>query len=54
MNKEIEIDIANVTAPLSEKLYGFRLIGQNRGKFTKISSKVFLYNFLDITLKRQK
>ena len=40
VNKEIEIDIANVTAPLSEKLYGFRLIGQvDRGKFTKISSK---------------
>ena len=57
MNKEIEIDIANVTAPLSEKLYGFRLIGQvDRGKFTKISSKSNFGgdNFLDITLKKDK
>ena len=57
VNKEIEIDIANVTAPLSEKLYAFRLIGQiDRGKFTKISSKSSFggNNFLDITLKKDK
>ncbi len=38
VNKEIEIDIASVTAPSSEQLLGFRLIGQiDNGKFTKIS-----------------
>ncbi|RPG52832.1 MAG: hypothetical protein CBE48_003315 [Flavobacteriales bacterium TMED288] len=57
VNKEIEIDIASVIAPSSEKLLGFRLIGQiDNGKFTKISSKSSFGNdnFLDITMRKNK
>ena len=57
VNKEIEIDITTVTAPVSEKLLGFRLIGQiDNGKFTKISSKSSFGNdnYLDITMKKNK
>ncbi len=57
VNKEIEIDIANVTAPLSQKLLAFRLLGEvEKGKFTKISSKSSFGgdNFLDITMKKDK
>ena len=57
VSKEIEIDIATVTAPLSEKLLGFRLIGQvDNGKLTKISSKSSFgnNNFLDITMKKNE
>ena len=57
LNKNIEIDIANVIAPLSEKLTKFRLIGKiERGKFIKISSKGNFgnNNFLDISMKNDK
>ena len=57
LNKNIEINIANVIAPLSEKLLKFRLIGKiERGKFIKISSKGDFgnNNFLDITMKSDK
>ena len=57
VNKDIEIDITTVTAPVSEKLLDFRLIGQiDNGKFTKISSKSSFGNdnFLDITMKKNK
>ena len=57
VNKDIEIDITTVTAPVSEKLLDFRLIGQiDNGKFTKISSKSSFGNdnFLDIKMKKNK
>ena len=57
LNKNIEINIAKVIAPLSEKLLKFRLIGKiERGKFIKISSKGDFgnNNFLDITMKSDK
>ena len=57
INKDIEIDIANILAPLSEKLKNFKLIGKiEKGKFTKISSKGDFgdNNFLDITMKKDK
>ncbi len=57
LNKNIEIDIRNVIAPLSEKLSQFRLIGKiEKGKFIKISSKGDFgnNNFLDITMKNDK
>jgi hypothetical protein len=57
INKNIEIDFANVVAPLSENLKNFKLIGEiKRGKFTKISSKGDFgeNNFLDITMKKDK
>jgi len=57
INKEIEIDFANITVPLSENLKNFRLIGKiEKGKFTKISSKgdFGANNFLDITMKEDK
>ncbi len=53
ITKEIEINLASVIAPLSERLKNFRLIGEiEKGKFTKISSKGDFGggNFLDITL----
>jgi len=55
VNTNIEIDIINIKAPLSEKLENFRLIGEiKKGKFTKISSKGDFggNNFLDISLKK--
>ncbi len=57
VNKEIEIDISNVLAPLSENLTNFKLIGKiERGNFTKISSKGDFgnNNYLDITMKNDK
>ncbi len=57
INKDIEIDLNNIIAPLSEKLGNFKLIGRiEKGKFTKISSKGdFGQNqFLDITMKDDK
>ncbi|MEC7143621.1 MAG: hypothetical protein VXW12_01500 [Pseudomonadota bacterium] len=54
INKNIEINISEVIAPLSEKLINFRLIGKiEKGKFVKISSKGDFGsdNFLDITMK---
>ncbi len=54
LNKEIEIDLKTINAPLSEKLKNFRLIGTiKKGKFIKASSKGDFgeNNFLDISLK---
>ena len=54
LNKEIEIDLKTINAPLSEKLKNFRLIGTiKNGKFIKVSSKGDFgnNNFLDISLK---
>ena len=55
INTNIEIDLINIKAPLSEKLKNFRLIGEiKKGKFIKISSKGDFggNNFLDISLKK--
>ncbi len=57
ISKDIEIDITNVIAPLSEKLNNFKLIGKiEKGKFIKISAKGDFgkNNFLDITMKNDK
>jgi hypothetical protein len=57
ISKEVEIDFANITVPLSENLKNFRLIGKIvKGKFTKISSKgdFGANNFLDITMKEDQ
>ncbi len=57
INSDIEIDLTNIIAPLSEKLGNFKLIGRiEKGKFTKISSKgEFRDNkFLDISMKNDK
>jgi hypothetical protein len=57
INKDIEIDFINITAPLSENLNNFKLIGKiEKGKFTKITSKGDFgeNNFLDITLKKDQ
>ena len=57
INKEIEIDLAKIIAPLSENLKNFKLLGKiEKGKFTKISSKGNFggNNFLDITMKEDK
>ena len=54
LNKEIEIELKTINAPLSEKLKNFRLIGTiKKGKFIKVSSKGDFgeNNFLDISLK---
>ncbi len=54
ISKDLEIDLSNVAAPLSEKLKNFKLIGRiENGKFVKISSKGdFGQNdYLDITMK---
>ena len=40
INKDIEVNIKNIIAPLSENLKNFKLIGKiKKGKFVKISSK---------------
>ena len=40
VNKDIEIDILNISVPLSEQLKNFKLIGRiDNGKFSKISAK---------------
>tara|TARA_B100000674_G_scaffold448740_1_gene417361 strand:+ start:18629 stop:20821 length:2193 start_codon:yes stop_codon:yes gene_type:complete len=57
INKNIEIDFANIDAPLSEQISNFKLIGKiEKGKFVKISSKGSFGggNFLDITMKQAK
>ena len=57
LNKYIEIDFANIIAPLSENLKNFKLIGKiEKGKFVKISSKgdFGANNFLDITMKKDQ
>ncbi len=57
LSNNVEIEIDNVIAPLSEKLSKFRLIGKiEKGKFVKISSKGDFgnNNFLDITMKNDK
>ncbi|MAW16988.1 MAG: hypothetical protein CMJ01_00235 [Pelagibacteraceae bacterium] len=54
VNKKIEIDIENISTPLSQKLKNFKLIGViNNGEFVKISSKGDFGNnkYLDISLK---
>ena len=54
LNKEIEIDLKTINAPLSEKLKNFRLIGTiKKGKFIKVLAKGDFgkNNFLDISLK---
>jgi len=55
ITKDIEINFKNITAPLSEKLKNFKLIGVlNKGKFIKISAKGDFggNNFLDISMKK--
>ncbi len=57
INKDIEIDLKNITTPLSKKLKNFKLIGIiKKGKFIKISSKGDFGNnkFLDISMKNDK
>ena len=57
LSKNIEIDFENITAPLSENLKNFKLIGKiEKGKFVKISAKGDFgeNNFLDITMKKDK
>ncbi|MDC1157996.1 hypothetical protein OAT08_00335 [Pelagibacteraceae bacterium] len=57
INKNIEIDFVNITAPLSEKLKNFKLIGKiENGKFSKISAKGDFgkNNFLDIMMTQNK
>ena len=57
INKEVEINLRNIVAPLSNKMKNFTLIGKiENGKFTKISSKGDYgnNNFLDISLKNDK
>lgn len=57
INKDVEIDLANIKAPLSENLKNFKLIGKiEKGKITKISSKGDFgkNNFLDISMKKNK
>jgi hypothetical protein len=55
ISKDIEINLTNVLAPMSENLKNFKLIGKiEKGKFVKISSKGDFgkNNFLDITMKK--
>ena len=57
INKEIEINLDNIYAPVSEILKDFKLIGKiEKGKFVKISSKGDFGggNFLDIKMKNDK
>ena len=57
INKDIEIDLTSINAPLSEELKNFKLIGKiKKGNFIKISSKGDFgnENFLDITMKMKK
>ena len=55
ISKDLEIDVTNIIAPMSENLKNFKLIGRiEKGKFTKISSKGDFgsNNFLDIVMKK--
>ncbi len=57
INNEIQIDLKNIKAPLSEKLENFILIGEiKKGQFMKVSSKGDFGgdNFLDISMKKDK
>jgi hypothetical protein len=57
INKNIEIDLKNITTPLSKKLQNFKLLGTiEKGKFVKITSKGDFGNnkFLDISMKNDK
>tara|TARA_B100000886_G_scaffold321620_1_gene263977 strand:- start:3080 stop:5260 length:2181 start_codon:yes stop_codon:yes gene_type:complete len=57
INKEIEINLGNIYAPVSEILKDFKLIGKiEKGKFVKISSKGDFGggNFLDIKMQNDK
>ena len=57
IDKDIDIDLKNILAPLSEKLQNFKLIGKiERGSFTKISSKGEFGKdkYLDISMKKDK
>ena len=58
INKEIEIDIKNIIAPLSEKLKDFKIIGKiEKENLLKISSKGDFggeNNYLDISMKNDK
>ena len=57
LNKEVDINIENIIAPLSEKIKDFKLIGTiKNGKFMKISSKgdFGANNFLDIKMKNDR
>ena len=57
VNKDIEIDILNISVPLSEQLKNFKLIGRiDNGKFSKISAKGDFgnNNFLDISMKNDR
>ena len=57
INKEVEINLSEINAPLSEKLKDFKLIGTiKNGKFIKINSKGDFgkNNFLDITMKNDE
>ncbi len=54
INKDIEINLNRIVAPLSKELIDFKLIGKiEKGKFTKISSKGSFGgdDYLDILLK---
>ncbi len=57
LNKQIDIDLSNIIAPVAEKIKNFKLIGKiENGKFSKISSKGDFgnNNFLDISMKNDK
>ena len=57
LNTQIDIDLSNIIAPVSEKIKNFKLIGNiENGKFSKISSKGDFgnNNFLDISMKNDK
>ena len=57
LNTQIDIDLSNIIAPVSEKIKNFKLIGKiENGKFSKISSKGDFgnNNFLDISMKNDK
>lgn len=57
LNKNIDINLKQITTPLSEKLNNFRLIGKiEEGKFVKLSAKGDFEDnkFLDINLNKDK
>ena len=57
ITRDIKIDFSNITAPLSENLKNFKLIGKiEKGKFIKISSKGDFgeNNFLDIKMTKDQ
>ena len=57
LNKNIDINLKQITTPLSEKLKNFRLIGKiEEGKFVKLSAKGDFEDnrFLDIKLNKDK